>query len=66
MQFFPLDLPGKVSTVLDLRFGLFPPLSAGFELTLQFCCSSWKSDSLFEERARSLKRNLQDQLVFQS
>lgn len=47
MQFFPLDLPGKMSTVLDLMFGLFPSLSAGFELTLQFCCSSYNSDSLF-------------------
>lgn len=36
-----------MSMVLDLRFGLFPSISAGFELTLQFCCSSYKSDSLF-------------------
>ena len=36
MQLFPLDLSGKMSTVLDLRFELFPSLSAAFELTLQF------------------------------
>jgi len=46
LQFFPLDLPGKMSTVLDLRFGLFPSRSTGFQLTLQFCCSSYTSDTL--------------------
>lgn len=60
MQFFPLHLLGKMSTVPGLRCGLFPSLSAGFELPLQFCSSSYKSDFSvrFEELAGSLKTTL--------
>lgn len=60
MHFFPLDLLGKMSTVPDSRCGLFPSLSAGFELTLQFRSPSYKSDFsvCFEELAGSPKTTL--------
>lgn len=43
----PIRFARKDVQSIGLEIWTLPSLSASFELTLQFCCSSYKSDSLF-------------------